>query len=657
MSWWAVLPGIVGLAALWVLPGYGLLRLLGVRGLVAWGAAAPVTTGVSGVLAIGYALVGLPWTLTTFLLGCLLLLVAAAVIGRALGTVNEPDSLRVAGERRPLRAAERGWLALTWALGGGTLAAAMMVGIGRADMPLQAWDGVFHLNALWFIRETGNASSLGGLAPLYNDQVAPYYPAVWHGLVAIAPGFPRVTEAANGASVVLAAVVWIAGLVALSRVVWPSRALPVVLTPVVAASYVTFPAVAVSMLGVYPFALSTACLPGTLALMIAALRGDQRLALHAVHGLGFLAALGGVVLAHGSGLFSWLLLAGPLLVVLVVRQGRRIWRRGHRVLVGTAGVMAVVGGVGLLVFLVAFPPVAAILDYQRGGQDSYWGPLASLLIDHPLIYVYPIRSVNFAVTALVVVGAWQAVRRTQARWLVVALLAAVAVTLLAAGPPENPLRPLSGFWYTQPSRVNQLLVIPAVVLAAGGAAWVARWLARRTGVVLPVATAAVVLLVVTLTSGLRWATHVEVMASVHNNWPIAWGTMLEKEELAMVDRARETLPDDALVLGEPVNGSSYLLARSDVDVVYPQLSPIPDSPELVLLATRFDQWRSNPEVCEVVRELGVTHVYTDTLSFEEGAKWEETTPGLRDVRPDGPEFQLVDEGGQASLWRFTGCEQ
>src|SRR5690606_29109817 len=111
----------------------------------------------------------------------------------------------------------------------------------------QAWDAVFHLNALWFVRETGNASSLGGLSPMYADTVAPFYPAVWHAVVAVAPGFERVTEAANASSVVIGSVVWIAGLVALTRVVFPARALPAVMVPVLAATYVTFPAIAVSM--------------------------------------------------------------------------------------------------------------------------------------------------------------------------------------------------------------------------------------------------------------------------------------------------------------------------------------------------------------------------------------------------------------------------
>jgi hypothetical protein len=658
MSWAQVAPGILGLALIWVLPGYAVLRLLGVRGLLALGAGPAVTSGLTGILAIAYDLLGVPWSLATMLLGLLLAAGAAAAAGRLLGTTNDPAGVTVAGERR-LRSTERGWLVGAWVLGGGTLAAAMMSGMGRADQPPQAWDAVFHLNALWFVRATGNASSVGGLAPMYADTVSPFYPAVWHGIVAVAPGFVGVTEAANSSSLVIGSVVWIGGLVALARVVFPGRALPAVLVPVLAATYVTFPAIAVSMLAVWPFALSVACLPGTLALVIAAMRGVLGWRMHLAAAMGLVLAMVGVVLAHPSGLFSLMLLGLPLLTVLLARQLLRRARLGSPLLAWGVLVAWLVAVAGVLVFLVNFPPVRAIMDYQRGGQDSYVPGLGSMLIDHPLIYVYEITSVNLVSTILVLLGVALTVRRVHARWLVVALLAAAALTLLAAGPPENPWRVLAGFWYTQASRLNQLVLVPALVLGAGGGAWVARLAAARLRVPVPAAAAGLVVLLVVLTSGLRWTTQTQVMASTYTTYPIAWGTILEPEEIAMIDRAAETLPPDAVVLGEPVAGSPYLLHRSDVQVVYPQLSPVPGSPERTLLQERFEEWETAPEVCEAVQALGVTHVYADSLTFHDelNAKWEESTPGLRNLEPGGPGWRKVDEGGHASLWEFSGCSR
>lgn len=696
MSWWAALPGLVLLAALWVLPGYALLRGMGVRGLLAFGAGAGVTTALAGTYGVLFDRFGIPWNLGTFLLGCVLAIAVALGLGIWWGTIRDPGAEQVSGARRTW--AERGWLGGTWTIGGLALILPMMVGMSRADMPLQAWDAVFHYNAAWYIQDTGNGSLVGGLSPMYAETMAPYYPSVWHSIVAIAPGFERVTEAANSSSLIIGGVIWIAGLVSLARVVWQGDQhrhgwLAVVLVPIIAATYVGFPTVAMTMLGTWPFALSTACVPGTLALLIVALRGNQSWQSHTVHAIGAAASALGVVVAHGSGLFSLMLLAAPLALVLLGRQARRAVRAGHRVLVAVAAVAVAVALVFFVRWLLVFPPLQAIVAYERGGSPSYWGPIGSILVDQPLIYAYDFLSVNVVVTGLVAVGVGVAIARKQARWLVLGLAAAGVLVLLAAGPPESSLRPLAGFWYTQPSRIYQIFLIPAIILAAGGTAWVISALARklsgaggaepaeagdgpeqsterrrdpapaaaptasRESLVLPAVTVAVIVVLGLVTFGFRWPTHVEVTRSIYNNWPIAWGTMLEKEEIDLVDRARDTLPDDAVVLGEPVNGSSFLLARADVEVIFPHLSPIPRSPERMLLMDRFNQWQIDPEVCEAVRALGITHIYTDELTFEEGAKWESTTPGLREARPFPEEaFEYVDSGGKASLWRFTGCD-
>ncbi|CAN5533461.1 hypothetical protein BH23ACT6_BH23ACT6_13370 [soil metagenome] len=654
MSWLDAAPGIVALAAMWLVPGAGVLRLLGVRGLLAWGAAPAVTSGMAGVGAVALAWVGLRWSLASFAACTLLAWLMAAVIGHLLGTLRDAPR-RVTGQRE-LLGSERVWLALTWLLGGGVLTAGMMAGMRAADQPPQAWDGIFHLNAMWFIRETGNASSLGGLGPMYADTIAPYYPTVWHSIVAIAPGFEGVTEAANSSSVVLGSVIWIGGLVTLARVVWPRQALPVVLTPVLACTYVTFPDVAVSMLAVWPFALSVACLSGMLALLISAIRKDLGPRVHAAYGLGVAAAASGVVLSHGSGLFSLALLAIPVGGLLAARQAHRYWRRGYRLRVAVISLTVLIGGGAVAAAVLTSAPVTSIINYQRGGQDSYLPGLWALFIDHPLIYVYDVRAVNVVVTLLVLLGVGVCLWTRHARWLVLALVVSAALTLLAAGPPESPLRALSGLWYTQASRINQIVLIPAIMLAAGGGAWLIGRLSRGGPVPTSAATAALVLAIATLTLGFRWPMHTQVMASTYSTWPIAWGTMLEEDEIAMVDRAATSLPDGAVVLGEPTAGLPFLLARSDVQVVYPHLTPIAGSPERLLLARSFNRWETEPEVCEAVRSLGVTHVYADKLTFAEGAKWEEETPGLRRIRPDGDSFEFVDSGGKASLWRFTGCD-
>ncbi|UJH71210.1 hypothetical protein L0A91_05160 [Ornithinimicrobium sp. INDO-MA30-4] len=197
-------------------------------------------------------------------------------------------------------------------------------------------------------------------------------------------------------------------------------------------------------------ALSVACIPGTLALLISTLRRDLGWRVHTAYGLGLAWALAGVVLSHGSGLFSLALLAGPVLVVLLVRVAVRWWKRGHQLAVGLWVALGSTAALFVSIMVLTSEPVSSIVSYERGGQSSYLPGIGSLLIDHPLIYVYPITSVNVVITILAAIGIVLSWRLKKSRWLIVALILAAILTLLAAGPPENPLRILAGFGTPKP---------------------------------------------------------------------------------------------------------------------------------------------------------------------------------------------------------------
>jgi hypothetical protein len=659
MNWGEiVLPGLVLWAGL-VLPGSVFLRLLGVRGLVAVGAAPAVTTALLGVLGLLYPVLGIRWDLSSAVVGVAVGVLVAVVAGVLLGTARR----RGTGEHHtpwlppplPHRSAEL--LAASLALACVLVAGPMVLGMGSPDSPAQAWDAVFHLNAIESVRSTGNASTLGGLAPLYGGR-AVYYPAVWHAIAAIAPGLVSVPAAANTAVIVLGGPVWLVGIAAFTRAMLHHRALPVLVAPVLAATFVAFPVVVLTVLAQGPMGLSLALLPGVLALLVVALRTRWFWPAKASAALALLAAAAGVALAHGSGGFSLLVLGGLPAAVILFRQARQGWAAGRprTVLAGVAAVTVLIGTAAAL--LAAFPAFLATLSYERAGSGSYLPILAKVVTDTPQVYWYGMGRGNVVVTALALAGAVLSFRRRQGRRLVGVLMVAVALVLLAAGPPENPLRALTGFWYTQAARIAPLVVIPAVVLAAGAFDALADrldgFVRARTGRVRPwVVPVALLLAVVVLTDGARWDLKERITASAHESGAIAWGTMLGDDELAMIERLPAQLPEDAVVLGDPFNGSAYLPALAGVDVVFPQLGPL-DGEDRRLLETSFRDLRDDPGVCDAAGALGVTHVYTDTAGTGDGAKVSARTAGLRDIDVSAG-FTLVDRGGTASVWRLTAC--
>ncbi|MGC5616631.1 DUF6541 family protein [Georgenia sp. Z1491] len=671
-----------------ILPGALMLLAVGVRGLLAVGGGAVLTISAAAGLGIIFDLVGVPYTTGTQAIGLLLCVGAAAAIGHGLGTAPWVRGPRARPIVQPAALGRTATAVLAAMVVVGTIVHCVSLARGMVapGQPVQTWDGVFHLGAIRTIADTGNASVLGGLAPMYDELTSPFYPAVWHGFVAVSPGFDLPSTAANASSFVMGPI-WLLSSAALARAVWPHRPAAAVAAPLVAASFVTTPVVLLGVVSLWPYAAAHVGMPGLLALVALAVRQLPHAGPTAALAVPALVGFLGVGLTHGSAAFTMILLAGPLVAVGIYRASRHAWLAGHRRPVYiTLGVLAA-GLVAVVVALTVFPVLDMVLGFERGGQDSYWPVAGQLLIDNPMVYSYDwTQSVGqVAVTALTVVGVVAAFGLRSGRWVAVGWACAVVLTLLTAGPEDNPLRAIGGFWYTQPSRVVVLVGLMAVPLAALGASVVARSLAAlwasvtgrdeavedlrdddapepataRTTEPRPVLVAlvAVLGLVVLVTGGLRADLRTQNIVNAYVPDRIAWGTMLSQEEIDLVTRAGDVLPDDAVVIGDPFSGAGYLYSLGGVNVLYRQLGQW-DSEELTTLGTSFDDIYTDPEICEIVRDLGVTHVYTDTDPRgpqEDQQKYSYRTEGLAYVQP-AEGFELVDSAGTTSIWRLTYCD-
>lgn len=667
MSWAGALPSVLGLAALLYLPGLGFGLLAGVRGLVLVGAAPAVSAAMLGVMGVVADQVGLTWGLPAYAVGAVLLLGCGALLGwwRRRTATTWSGTLGA-----PLGAAQVGGLVVAWAAAATVSLTALRSGMGAPDALLQSWDSVFHLNGVQAVRELGNASSIGGLNSLSGSR-APvvYYPSVWHALVALTPG--AVPVAANASTVVIAALVWPLGLAALARAAVPRLPLVTLAAPVVGASFVAFPTVLLTTSGQWPNSLSVALLPGALGLVTLVLRSwrDTR-----VSGLVVvLPALAGVVLVHASGAFALVVLLVPLVVARAGSGALALWRARHRWWVVGGCVLVVVAAAGVVEVLSGSAVLRTTLAYRRAPTGSVVDGLRDGLLDVPaLSAVTP----GVAVLVLVLLGCVAAVVRREAGWLVVAWVSCVGLVGLATGP-ENDLRWLTGFWYKSSPRVAALVPVAASVLGALGAVWaghlaerVARWaLARRSAggrhesprrsPVLPAALAVCVPVVLlgaawAGTEGFRHDDRAFRTAQAYDPDLIRYGAMVGAQEVGLLESLGDVLPDDAVLLGDPFNGAAFAYAVSDVDVVFPQLGAAFADPDQQYLEQHFRDILSDPQVCQYVRERGITHFYADEPGWIEGTDVAARWPGLYGV--DVTEgFELVASAGGTGVYEITAC--
>ena len=684
MSWWALLAPAAVVAALLFLPGWVLLRAAGVRGLLALGGAPAVSGAYLGLAGLVLDRAGIAWGLAPLALALLPLVGLAVVCGAwvrrsAAARDAAPGGLWAAGHTLGRR--RRLLLTAALAVGAATILVPLFRGLGSPDAIVQQWDAVYHASGVQLVRDTGNASLLGAMQGQYG-AAAPgvYYPVVWHGVVALAPG--SVALAANASLAVLGGGVWLLGLAALGRVLGERAWSLAPWTVVLGAAFGLFPHRVMIELGYWPYAAAVAMLPGAVALAVAAGRTDPGQVGLATPARGIVSVLVagtaalGVGLTHGSAAFSLLLLLVPLALVRLAHGLRRWWTGGRRravVLVLAALGAVVVAG---LVVVLTSPTVRNMAEYTYDVDDPLPVTVYRTLLDLPTAPVVPGL---WPLAVLAVVGAVAVARRPEharARWLLWSGAAVLLVASASAGG-LGPLRVLGAPWYSQTARIVAAFPVVAAPLTAFGLLALAAWLdrrgpglaraARRAARLLPAPArprprtvlAAGVVVVAFLTT-LGWYAPQKAVRTAEfvAPGPVRWGTMLSLEEIALLERLPETTPPDAVVLGDPANGAAFAWSVAQRRVVFPQLGPSNQSEAQRTLRFGFHELLSEPAVCAAVRELGVTHFYQDTATTADGAKVSEDWTGL--VTPVTPELleglEVVDTGGTATLYRVTACD-
>jgi hypothetical protein len=135
--------------------------------------------------------------------------------------------------------------------------------------------------------------------------------------------------------------------------------------------------------------------------------------------------------------------------------------------------------------------------------------------------------------------------------------------------------------------------------------------------------------------------------------------VVEKEQLvndetqAFIKRIRDEIPADALVAGNPFNGSAMLWTLGDREVLFPHFRSA-QSREQDFIAGHLDDVGSDPRVCRAVEDLDVDYLFVGGSKFRTvDPKWE-YYDGLDDPGSK-PGFELVDSDGHSKLYRITAC--
>lgn len=627
-----------------LLIGFG-LRL---RGVGLWALAPVISTSVVGALALVYGASGVPWSLLTVATGCVAVALVAWV-SRLL--------LRDPGARMPRDPQGRTLLLAGLAVGIAVGAVRFALYLGEPGAISQTNDAVFHLGAIRWILETGDASSLHVSAMVGGGG---FYPAAWHGLtsvVTLASG-ADIPTSANMVSFLVAYGVWPLGITWLTVAATRSRA-TAALSAALSSALLAFPLLMLEWGVLYPYSLSVALLPAAVGVVIASkdwIGGDGpvvgRSGNVVLSGVLIATAVGALALAQPATLLAWGLLVSAWHTGSSVEHARRA-----------------VGGARTATIALAIVPWLLLaglwLALSSGTSGSHWDPFRSewqAVLD-VIINSHMWLPPAIGVSILAVVGIAFAVRSRRLRWLAWGWIALSVLYIGAASIDHEFVRTwVLGAWYSDPYRLAALapvMVIPlAAVGASGIAAWTARVLSGRAGrenvgsawAIGAIATTGMATIVVA---------PVLMMPNVYEN---GWDrqsryesnalSYLSPDERLLLQRLAVTVPADGTVIANPSTGGAfgYMLSGRNV---YPRTWRSPDGPAWATVATGLNQAAADPAVCTALADLGSPRY---VLDFGPG----EASPG-RSVMPGmtgfagRPGFDKVDEQGDASLWRITAC--
>ncbi len=655
----AALP-LLTFGVLLYLPGAAILWLAGSRRASALALAPLVSTALLGAGSAVAALVGIPYGLITFLGSSALTGFVAVVVRLVLRRGLRPWT-------RPRLPRGSGWIGL------GLLVNALIVGwlyvrpAQAADNPAYEYDTIWHFAVIRRFLETQNYSSLD-VGLLDGTVGTKFYPAAWHGLVALTVETTgsSIPAAVNGAILLLVLFTWPLGIVWLTRTLFgTSRSLGFA-----AAALAFLPAV--FPIGFLTFGLlysnlfSYAVLPLAAVLLITLLRrvGDRDWGALRSDAVPLLLAVGSVPVAF---LFAQPNSAFTLLVVMLPL----VYRTLHLLLPASPRWLRPAGlAVFSLLLAVMWIALHDSSFLERTINVTMWNSYQSpaQAVGEWLLFGNGTDG-QLLLGAAVAAGAAIAAIAGRQRWWVVswALLGALFVVCTAAEGDTRSIRSyLVGFWYTDSTRLSAASAILALPLAALSVSVAARWLDARWNGAFPsrVRASASPLLAIALAGvvaivsvGLENSLKQRVGDVAHRNHAGA-DQWLSPAEEDFLDDVVEIVGTDAVVANNPFDGSAVAYAFDRIDVLFSSLpgnwmGSATESQELV--RDRFAEFSSDPSVCAAVRDLDIEYamvlqqgerpVFTNGPHQFPGLAVSDSTPGLE---------PLLERDGMA-LYKLTDC--
>lgn len=653
MSWWFEVPLFLATTGIFLLPGLLVAFLAGVRGYALCAFAPALTVTIVSVAAIAAPIVGLGW-ITCGVLATVLMAAAAFGVSRWSRRAPQEDP------------APRNWK-YTAAVAGALAVALLLIGrrlifvFGEPDSFSQTFDNVFHLNAVRYILETGAASTFDVGRMAGNS----YYPAAWHDMVALVAQLTSagIPVAVNAVNLFTGAVIWPLGCIFLVQQLFGRRIVPVLLSGVLSAAFGAFPILMLDYGVLNPNVLAIALFPLALGAAVNALGlGSAGGPAPIIRWLLLIAVIPGMSLAHPSVTMALLAVLVPAVLTVAYRKFRSAGD-GAGLFSKTWPWLAAAGYVAVLALMwTVVRPVESA---------ATWPPIQSTgqAIGEAVSGTGIGRPVTWAVFVLIALGLGFLLATRGLRWVAAMYLVLAGFFVVVSSFPQGALRMyLTGVWYNDSPRLAALIPVMAVPVAAYGGWRLLEWIAglpvvagrlegyRARNADLRAYTAVSLVAAVALVGVAAYATQKDNIRQAAVFAQASYklspdAPLLSTDELELLDRLDEQVPEDAVLAGNPWTGSSLAYAFADRRTLQLHiLASYGDDVDEVY--NKLNDAAADPSVCRSVESTSVDYVLDFGTKEVHGA--DHGFVGLRDLEENGV-ARVVDEEGEARLLEITAC--
>ena len=695
VDWFNTLPTAILLLSALFGVGWLVLRAAGMRGIRPVALAPTISALILTADGLFQAAIGKPWGWIPVMVTTAILAFVASTMKRLIdrwdpGILLMPEDQREGMTMRTDGGRAERRLFLTVLVFWAVTALPVILTI-PPNAVSQSGDALYHYMQVAIIEREDYASMFNPNAGMFGlTSHAGFYPIVWHQVASLGAWSWRETLIANNVLLLAVALVWYLGLVYLARTALPKvRHAPYL---ALAASLLApvFPWRLTYGAALWPYCMAVATCPAVIAMSIECWRRARTLMVVAareqntsVWGARARAAMAlsaiipffvGSCLIHTSAAAMLLWPLFGIILCYAVRSGIRSWRAGRRPLAAAWWIGALLTVAALVAFV--FLPGPQQHHFGRYTELDWSNPVTKLLIPVALNYFggWATEWIELPLTVLSLLGAAICLWRRRNWELVVAWIFSLSL-ILAAIAPIPVLSSITGLFYRNPHRLKAMTAVLAVLLVVVSLDALRTWLAPvvrkvRSGlngafgrlglsdqtisVVNRVAAAfiAAVLCAPAMVVGSQ-----AIASDVREGYlPVHGDTrfIADKAELDMIRRLPEELPDNAVVIGDPVAGTGYIPILTGMRSVWVFPGQAADDADGIYLREHFKQIRTDPHVCEILQQHGIRYFYADKDIRFNNSQLSKIRPGLYGVDTSSG-FTLIDSGGSASLWRIDIC--